>query len=213
MFRDRHLSWLREDAANQPWRDWRVPIASRHDQRIQWRDVIVVDQNNEFVAVQNLTFESLNNSANRTRLTNVIRAAATINDTDIDGLPDAWEQATVGSIAASASTVLPSGTPALVAYALGLGSPAAGAVEIAGENHHTITFRRRLGLESERLVYEPEFSTDGARTWNSTTGWVEHQTTNPFDGTGTEIVTIRSTHPTAPDQDTLIARIRVTAPD
>jgi len=222
MFRNRNLSWLREDRENRPWRDWRIPIASRPTQRIQWRDVVVVDQNNEFVAVQNLTFESLNNPANRTRLTNVIRAAATINDTDIDGLPDAWEQSTIGSIDAAADTPLPSGNPALLAYALSLGTdhpqphlaPATGFVEIGDETHQTVTFRRRLGLEAERLVYQPERSTDGGRTWSTSAGdWVEHETREPYDGTGTEIVTLRSTAPVSADGVSTIVRIRVIAPD
>lgn len=222
MFRNRHLSWLREDRIHQPWRDWRIPVASRPAQRIQWRDVVVIDQNNEFVAVQNLTSESLNNPANRSRLTNVIRAAATINDTDIDGLPDAWEQNAIGSIAAAANTALPSGAPALVAYALGLGTdrptplryPKTTFVQFQGSRHLAVTFRRRLGLESQRLVYQPEKSTDGGRTWSSAAGaWVEHTTTEPYDGSGTEILTLRSAQPVPEDQKSTIVRIRVTAPD
>ena len=127
----------------------------------------------------------------RSKLTNVIRAAATINDTDIDGLPDAWEQSTVGSIDAAADTPLPSGNPALLAYALSLGTdhpqphlaPATGFVGLGDETHQTVTFRRRLGLEAERLVYQPEKSTDGGRTWSTSAGdWVEHETREPLHG-------------------------------
>ena len=201
MFNPHPSSWMREDAENQPWLTWRVPIASRPAQDVRWKDVMILDENNEFVAVQNLDQESLNSGANRTKLKQAIQSAATITDTDIDDLPDSWELNHLGGIGSGQDTPVPgSGLPALLAYAF---SQPPG--DYDSERNPKITFhengagvfpqveyRRRLGGEGERLEYRVEISDDGS-SWRGAGGELaEVSATNPWDGSGTEIVTLRS---------------------
>ena len=68
MYDGKSLSWVRETAAIRPWQSWRVPLSSRPAQEIRWRDVIILDENNVFFAVQNLTDTPITVPANRTRL-------------------------------------------------------------------------------------------------------------------------------------------------
>ena len=203
MFDGKSSSWMRETAAVRPWQTWRVPIASRPAQEIRWRDVVILDENNAFYAVQNLVDTPITDSANRTRLKNTLRAAATIVDSDSDGMNDRWEFPELGSIALDHASQTESGHPALVAYAFALpkgqfnGSlePKTGIRRVNGQNFLELQFRRRLGLEGTRLGYLPQVSPDLA-TWKHTASdWTETNRTNPFDGSGTEIVTVRRTAP------------------
>lgn len=221
MYTPRTLTWLREDADNRPWIEWSVPIASRPAQEVRWRDVIILDQNNEFVAVQNLDDSPLTFGDGRTLLTNVIRQAATINDTDIDGLPDQWEFDQFGDIATDGEDTTDSGLPALLAYAFSastesfsIGSAVSfGIFEDAGDRYFELNFRRRLGGEGERLDYLVEVSSDGGSNWAApSTPWQEASATNLWDGTGTEMVTMRSTEPIAAGNDSLLARVRIEVP-
>ncbi|MFN0125313.1 MAG: hypothetical protein ACKV19_01345 [Verrucomicrobiales bacterium] len=199
MYTGRQLSWLRENAQFRPWQTWRVPVASRPTQRVVWRDLVILDENNEFYAVQSLTAESLTIAANRLALTNVLKAAASVTDVDVDGLPDKWEIATYGSIEAEPNQLAPNGQPNLLAYALGY--PTTGAPESLDPKLEIVIadskpclqwrFRRRLGLVGRELIeYRPERTADFL-TWDNT-GWTEVSRFNPWDGTGTEIVELRS---------------------
>jgi hypothetical protein len=216
MYTGRQLSWLRETAQFQPWQTWRVPIASRPTQRVAWRDLVILDENNEFYAVQSLTDESLTIPANRLALTNVLKAAAGVTDVDVDGLPDKWEITTYGSIGADPNQLASNGQPNLLAYAFGY--PSTGATESLEPKFEIVIadgkpslqwrFRHRLGLVGRELIeYRPERSADFL-TWDRA-GWTEVSRFNPWDGTGTEIVEWRSPIG-AGSPDLGFSRLRVT---
>ncbi|MCB1098617.1 MAG: hypothetical protein KDN22_23800 [Verrucomicrobiae bacterium] len=218
MYTGRKSSWLREDEANRPWQTWRVPVSSRPAQEVQWRDVVILDENNEFYAVQNLTEETLSNGANRDKLKSILLAAATISDTDIDGIPDRWEFQHLGGINNGAATRLSTGQTALVAYATSQPpsdfrperNVLVSVVTQADGRFLEMQFRRRLGGEGQRLIYQPQLSTDG-ETWSSDPdNWSEISATNPWDGSGTEIVRIRTTAPES--TPLLLGRIKVESP-
>lgn len=205
MYTGKSLSWVRETATVRPWQSWRVPIASRPAREIRWRDVIILDENNAFYAVQNLTDSPITDPLNRTRLKNTLRAAATIVDSDSDGINDRWEFAEFGSITPDSSTPTPSGLPALAAYAFGLPRgefhaaliPSAGLQVIGGKNYLQFSFRRRLGGEGTRLGYLPQTSTNFTKWTHLPAEWIQTGVSNPYDGSGTEIVTVRRTAPIA----------------
>ena len=221
MYVRRKATWLREDASNRPWLDWRVPVASRPAQEVRWRDVIILDENNEFVAVQNLSNEPLDNGPGRTLLKNVIRSTATINDTDIDGLPDRWEFQHFAGVLTAPDELTDSGLPALLAYAFGNDPlrfepslrPRVRMVESGGERYLELVFRRLLGGEGERLQYAVETFSDDGGVWRTSppSQWLEVGSVEPWDGTATEIVTLRAIDPITSARRQL-ARIRVTSP-
>lgn len=218
MYTGRKSTWLREDENNRPWQTWRVPVSSRPAQEVRWRDVVILDENNEFYAVQNLTEETLSSGPNRDKLVSVLMAAATITDTDIDGIPDRWEFSNLGGIDSGANTVLKTGQPALVAYAFSQ-SPVdyrrdrnvlVSVITEGTDRFLEMQYRRRLGGEGQRLIYEPQISTD-AENWTSPPDrWQEVSAENPWDGSGTEIVTVRA----AANEETkvLYGRVRVESP-
>jgi hypothetical protein len=219
MFRSRKLSWLRENQTFQPWKTWHVPIASRTRQQVVYRDAIILDGNGEFFAVQNLSDESLSSGGNRIKFANTLLSAATITDTDIDGLPDRWEFDHFGSIEANAETAVAGGTSALIAYAFSQDpmryTPSqAPVVSLArqGDLHFLqLRYRRRLGGEGERIQYTPELSTDGIRWTAEPSDWEEVGRENPWDGSGTEVVTLRLLR-SIEGTNTILARLRVESP-
>ena len=195
-----------------------MPIGSRPAQQVRWRDVIILDENNNFFAVQNLSDESLSRGENRAKLKNAILAAATLSDTDIDGIPDRWEFQNFWGIDSGATTMTASGNTALVTYALSQSAvqyvanqnPVASLVELEGKRYLNFEFRRRLAGEGERLVYQPQLSTDGVK-WSSDPGiWEELSAVHPWDGSGTEVVTVRTE--IAVDASLVMARLQVEAP-
>jgi hypothetical protein len=205
MVEGKTLTWVREDAGNRPTTDWRVPVPSRPQQEVQYRDAIILDENNEFAAVQNLTDLPLTIAANRAAFTALLQQVAASDDGDADGLPDGWEADVFGDLAAGPDTACPSGAPALLAYAFGqdpqrltAGDAAVQSVGVApgpGGFHLALTFRARLGLAGGELAYAPAVSSDG-QSWSADpAGWVEVGRTDPYDGTGCELVTVRTAEP------------------
>lgn len=216
MYAGKSLSWVRESAAFRPWQTWRVPIAARPAQEVRWRDVVIVDERTNFYAVQNLTDSPITNAANRTRLKNTLRAAASIVDSDADGLNDRWEFSELGGIHLDALAATESGLPALAAYAFGLPGgrfsrsmgPQYEMVRVGDRVFAQMQFRRRLGLEGQRLGYRLESTSNGGALWmHDPAAWVETARSNPYDGTGTEIVTVRRAEPAS--TGTELFRIRV----
>jgi hypothetical protein len=205
MVEGKTLTWVREDAGNRPTIDWRVPVPSRPQQQVEYRDAIILDEHNEFAAVQNLTDLPLTVAANRAAFTALLQQAAAAEDGDADGLPDGWEADVFGDLAAGSDTACPSGAPALLAYAFGQdprqlteADAPLRAVEVVpgpGGVHLAFTFRARLGLVGGQLAYAPALSADG-QTWSANPGgWVELGRTDPYDGSGCELVTLRSAEP------------------
>jgi hypothetical protein len=212
MYSGKPTVWLRENSTFRPWSTWSVPIPARAGSafRVEWRDLVILNEKNEFLAVQNLTDESLTVAANKTALKNFLRNAAAAIDTDADGLPDKWEQrhaqvtnpASLDSVAAAPLGITPGGIKNLMAYAFAE-DPASSAqtmmpvprmTRIGGSNYLELRFRRLLGQQgAQALTYTPQLSEDGI-TWTDA-GWAPSTVSNPWDGTGTEIVTIRTTAP------------------
>ncbi|NUP08763.1 MAG: hypothetical protein HOW73_22165 [Polyangiaceae bacterium] len=63
----RDLAWLQETPAEPVWTDW----------GISYRDVVILDENNEVVAIYNLTQHNLGDSLNYEELYGLFEAAAT----------------------------------------------------------------------------------------------------------------------------------------
>ncbi len=222
MFTGKKLSWMRETATFRPWQNWRVPISSRPGQEIRWRDIVILDENNKFIAVQNLTDNPITDPANYTRLRNTLIAASSIADSDVDGIPDRWEldqtagPSTPGSLIPIGTQIpTPSGVAGLLAYAFSMpltenGSaflPSVSLARVEGQDHLQLQYRRRLGLEGERLGYLPECSGNGESWSHAPADWIQTGVTTPFDGSGTEIITVRRTSPVAPGRE--MVRLRV----
>lgn len=205
MFSPHGNTWLREDAENQPWLTWRIPIGSRPGQEVVWKDVVILDSNNEFFAVQNLDQESLSSGPNRTKLKNAIQSVATITDTDIDGVPDGWELNYFSMVTAAnaADPVGEGALPLLLAYAFSqppggydpARNPQLSFETVGGDVFVQLQYRRRLGGESERLEYRVEISDDSMSWRGAGAELVEVSAENPWDGSGTEVVTLRSADP------------------
>jgi len=224
MFEGKSLSWVRENATHRPWQSWRVPVSSRPGQEIRWRDLVIVDENNRFVAVQNFTETPITNPTNYNRLRNTLVAAASIADSDIDGIPDRWEldqtaaAGTPGNLAALGTlTPAASGTPGLLAYAFSMPLaenrishlPVVSTAMLGSQTFLQMQYRRRLGLEGERLGYLPERSATGAGWTHLAADWTETAVVNPFDGSGTEIVTLRRSAPITGGRE--LIRLRISA--
>jgi len=75
------LPWLQDTATENVWSRW----------GIEYRDVLIVDGLNRPVTTYNLSSRDLLQAANRQALKQLLLDAATIADTDQDGLPDVWE--------------------------------------------------------------------------------------------------------------------------
>ena len=108
-----------------------------------------------------------------------------------------------------------SGHSVLTAYAFSLPrgqfsfplDPVHGLYQNNGQNYIQIQFRRRLGLEAIRLGYLPQTSMD-LLTWrHNPADWTETSRVNPYDGSGTEIVTMRRTAPMTESRE--FARLQV----
>ena len=213
MFSGKKLSWMRETTTFRPWQTWRVPITSRPGQEIRWRDIVIVDENNKFIAVQNLTENPITDPANYTRLRNTLIAAATTADSDVDGIPDRWEldqtagPSTPGSLNPIGTlTPTPSGVAGLLAYAFSMSLPenrsallpSVSLARVNGQDHLQLQYRRRLGLEGERLGYLPERTGTGTAWRYTPADWIQTGSTNPLDGSGTEVITVRRTSPVVP---------------
>jgi hypothetical protein len=86
-----------------------------------------------------------------------------------------------------------------------------GSTDHNGQRHLTLTCRHRLG-KSGGLSYVIEFS-DGLGTWaNGSDQVVEASRLNPYDGTGTEIITYRSKLPLSALGSRAFLRIRCLLP-
>ena len=218
MYTGKDSAWLQEDSVNQPWNVWSVPVSSRPRQEVRWKDVIILDENNEFFAVQNLAEEALSSGPNRTKLKSALLAASSITDTDLDGISDRWEFQQLGDIGSGANTTLPNGESVLVNYAMSLSSGSLEdllpSIEIRndnGERYLRLEYRRRLGLEGSRLIYEPQISSDGENWMGGEDTWNPVSVTNPWDGSGTEIVTVETMLPEG-SIPLMMSRVRVESP-
>ena len=187
MFNNTTMTWLRETDGNEPSNSWSVPIPSRPAADVYYRDAIILDHNNEFVSVQNLTSEPISsNQANLDKFVAAIRAAATTEDTDADRIPDHWERDNFGNLDATANTPA-NNLPAHGAFAPG-GVPAPFTISHSTSRPFIFTFRNRIGRAADGLIYQLQTSTDAGKTWTYTgANWRSTGAYTAYDGTGTRV--------------------------
>lgn len=180
-----------------------------------YRDVVILDAWNRPIDPPfNLTVNDLSREKNRDLLKQRLREAAVFVDTDGDGLGDDWEDRFLGGLDHGAlDDPDGDGETALLEFALGTpplagrrSGPDIAAKSAEGSPEVFLSYRRRLGLAGG-LQYVLERKEDDH-------GWVPADddfrlvaVTNPYDGTGTEVV-FRRTRPGAPSSGLL--RLRVT---
>ncbi len=197
---------LISDGRDLPWLQDSFAVNAKALWGPAYRDLVVVGPRNEFIGVVNLTANDMALEINREVLKNLLLTSiAVLQDEDGDGLGDDWEDL---SFAGDRSET-PGGNrdkdtgSNFSEYVLGSGAddpaslptPTVGIEEGAGgERYLTITFRRRLG-KMAGLVYLVEHSAD-MNTWQSSgVAAVEVESINPYDGSGTVIVTCRAPVP------------------
>ena len=190
------LPWLQDTSAQGAQAAW-VP---------SYRDVVIVDANNEQVASYNLTTHNLAFEENRNELKALLLETAEFEDADGDSLGDDWEDYHFGeedSETAEGDRDLdrrsnfaeysfgsdPSDPSSLPGVGLAI-------EEDEGKRYLTITFRRRLG-QAGGLRYVIEESEDLENWTELEIAATEIRRVNPYDGTGTLIVTCRAPDPLA----------------
>ena len=188
----RDLPWLQDTTGGEVTTNWKAG----------YRDFVIIDPANErSVDAYNLTENPLSDPANREELKAILLGLAELRDTDGDKLSDFWEDEMFDGDLSSGpdDNRDQDNSTELLEYALGshADDPASmprlvtGSLLIGGDEFPTITFRRRLGA-SGGLVYAVELSTD-LGVWSSAPAdLIELIRINPYDGTGTEIVTYRT---------------------
>ena len=191
------LAWLQDTTENSVWNQW----------EIAYRDVVIVDSQNRFFAVFNLTVNDLFYPENQQALKQLFLAAAKVVDSDGDRLPDDWENRHFGNLAADpGSDADGDGRDNFREFAFGT-NPSDGKSLLTAlpsltvEGQRTVlslTFRRQAG---SYLDYVVEASTDLAH-WSKSTAdvVVKKPPRNLFDGTGTSEVTYALTKPVSAGQ-------------
>lgn len=177
------------------------------------RDLIILNPANEPVDTTalnpkpdiapnlNLTIFDLADAGNRAALKALLLSAATLRDADGDGLCDYWEDAEFGGDRSTGPDDDPDrdGASTLLEYAHGSdpADPASrpalegGLTSRGGARHLQVSFRRRLGAAGG-LHYAVEAG-DTLDAWaGGPTQVIEVSRINPYDGTGTEMVTFRA---------------------
>ena len=190
IFSSSNLPWLQDNPVDEVWSHWQVT----------WRDVFILDSENRVYAVYNLTEHNLAIPENRQELKQLFLQAATVSDSDQDGLPDDWELRYLGNLSAKANedpdgdgvdnfTEFLFGTdPANSKSHSALQSEL---VSQGQERYLSMTFRRRAG---SMFDYSIETSTD-LRKWTPASNVVSQPPRNLFDGTGTSEVRASFTNP------------------
>jgi hypothetical protein len=183
-----------------------------------YRDVIILDAWNRPVGPRfNLTTYDLASPVNQGVMKELLRMAAVMVDADEDGVADDWEEIYLGGLGSSpGSDTDEDGEDCLLEYGFGshpgerggLPQITTGTVEVDGEKRFSVSFRRRLGTAGG-LSYVLESSALG-ESWSD--GWASFEifeVENPYDGTGTEIVTVVATGEVA---EGALYRLRIVLP-
>lgn len=183
-----------------PWLQDEFSVFVQNSWNAVYRDVLIVDPQNRKVGVAyNLTSQSLAIPANREALKSRLRNAAVFQDSDNDGLGDDWEQRWFGGLDQQGETDSDGDGESLsVEYAFGnmpgSGAPSGPEIEVSGTSGNReilVRHRRRIGA-GDRLVYSLQRLLDNGEWTDVSDQWSLDQVDNPYDGTGTEIVTLRS---------------------
>ncbi len=181
MTNGRTLPWLQDVEDQSVWSFWNAA----------WRDVFILNSQNQVVSVFNLTDHRLESSANRDALKQIFLQAATMVDTDGDGLPDDWETKYFGHLhAARGEDTDGDGIDNFSEYAFGSdprdpkSRPATTSRFITrnSRRYFEVKFRQRAG---SLLDYSVETSPDlFGWTTNPTDTLAPQPTRNLFDKTG-----------------------------
>jgi len=204
MFNGKPLPWVRD----------KVAVGAQSKLQAVYRDVVILDALNQRVTAYNLTNNNLGDPIKMAELRSLLVTQATLIDADHDALPDQWETQHFGNRSATAETLTRSGLSTLVCFATGLSpnsttntSPLALELGTA-ENTSRVSFfqRQRLG-KVLGIQTQTRFSSD-LQTWSDLlpAGAVLTRQ-NPYDGTGTEIITV-----TSPREERRFVKLHVTAP-
>lgn len=202
------MPWLQDTFAENVQADWGVT----------YRDVLILDPlNRPLEPAFNLTSQSLADPVIREQLKNRLRQASVFRDTDADGIGDDWEERFMGNLSSGRdSDPDRDGEAMILEFALGNrplgGSPAGPAIRIMpveGSPTVVISHRRRLGTAGGlEYVLQRKAENHSWETVDDNFTFIE--AVNPYDGTGTEVVTFQA-KPGAPDAGLL--RILVRAGD
>jgi len=181
------LPWLQDNFAEYVQNDWDAT----------YRDVIILDPlNRPLDPPVNLTNDSLALVENREALKQRLREAAQFLDTDDDGMGDDWEERFLGGLGqAEGDDPDTDGENLFLEFALAdpplareVAGPTIRVSPLDGEGPVIISHRRRLGaaggIEYVLQRKEPDHQWTDVSDDFTLTG-----STNPYDGTGTEIVT------------------------
>ncbi|MFT4547507.1 MAG: hypothetical protein ACI9UA_002735 [Pseudoalteromonas tetraodonis] len=186
-----------------------------------YRDFVMLDPANERpIAAYNLSIHSLSSAANRAELKSLLLGLAVLKDDDNDKLSDYWEDEVFDGddSAGPEDDTDGDGGNERLEYALS-SDPDSGAslpdtslatMLVEGAEFQVIIFRRRLGVAGG-LQYAVEFSRDGIGWSAAAEEVIEIASTNPYDGTGSEVVSVRVVRPIS-EQGRGLLRVRVTLP-
>ena len=195
MTEGRDLPWL-QDETGEVTTSWQAA----------YRDFVILDPANaQPMAAYNLSLNPLELSDNYQELKAILLDLAVLRDGDTDGVSDYWEEEVFNGSVVPMPTDDGDGdqADALLEYAFASSDddPAslplidAGILTAGEDQFHTVSFRRRLGA-SGGLSYVLEIGSDLSGWAAATAGeLIEVGVVNPYDGTGTEIVTLRSALP------------------
>jgi hypothetical protein len=164
-----------------------------------YRDVVILDAQNEIVAYFNLTTNDLGSTENAFALKALLLETAEFDDSDLDGIGDDWEEIVLGADGSTDGDADGDQASDFAEYVHGSDGGDSGSrpvitpaiqTVIEGDRYLTVTFRRRLGTAGG-LMYTVEQS-DAQGNWTSyNVSTVERMRSNPYDGTGTIDVTCR----------------------
>lgn len=190
----RDMSWLQDTTKTNAQSSWGA----------EYRDVIILDAWNRPVEPRfNLTTYDLASEVNRGVLKELLRRAAVMVDVDDDGIGDDWEERYFSGLTESPTDDRDmDGGDHFLEYALGsrpnqaasLPTITTGTMMVDDLALTYLKFRRRLGA-AKGLTYIPESSQSGDVWINASDRWTLSERTNPYDGTGTEIVTYVLSNP------------------
>jgi len=192
----RDLPWLQDTVEENVQGAWGV----------NYRDLVFVDPwNRKVISGRTINLDpdkdNLEFADNRDLVKETLRQLAMMTDADDDGIADDWEERYYAGLAqGSKSDTDGDGEDLLLEYGLGshpgesvsLPMLAAGIKDVEGEKRFSLSFRRRLGTAGG-LSYLLE-SRDSSGEWADVGASFDlGEPENPYDGTGTEIVTFVAT--------------------
>lgn len=186
------------DGRDLPWLQDTNKVNAQASWGAAYRDVVILDAwNRPLEPAYNLTSNDLSIEANRNALKKRLRQAAVLVDADGDRIGDDWEERFLSGLGEGPADDSDNDDDNhLMEYALGSRPDQAaslpmidtGTMMVDGEEVSYLKFRQRLG-GAGGLGYFPETSESGESWTDASQSWTINDRMNPYDGTGTEIVT------------------------